>query len=588
MATLIPDLEDDVTVADAAELRFARHLQALPDDCLCWHRAPIGAGQRHPDFILLHPSRGLLILEVEDWTAGQLCDATALYVQLTADGTMRRFPNPVHQARVYAHTIMRVLEKDRQSSPSCGHGAVLANISRSELQRLAFANNLNPTRILCKEDLLDPQALQQRLWSLAPPQVSHSLSSGQIAHIRHALFPASRIKKVRRTERLTLDVQQEGVARRIGNGHRVVHGVAGSGKTLLLVQKSRELAQSCDKPVLVLCASTVLAGRLEEQIGDLQDRVIVRDFQGWCLDQLRQHHIDLPKNGDGFQGRLTRTVSQALATDKIPKHQYGAVLIDEGHDFEPEWLRIATQMPEPKANALLLLLDGTQAIHGKKHSRELSLAKAGVQARGRTTVLRVNYRSSTEILARAHAFAAEALQSEEEQLSEHVLPTAAPESNGRDGPVPQLRMFDSLAAEVDHIAAELRSLHRQGRAWRDMAVLYPARFIGEEVARQFRDLGLPFDWLQDAGQRLEHRQDSIKSMTLHASKGLEFGVVAIAGIGFMPYREDEAVEDARLLYVGMTRAAEHLLLTAHRPSEFAQRLIMLSAARPDGSQQRFG
>lgn len=587
MATLIPDLEDDATAADAAALHFARHLQALPDnDCLCWRQASIGAGHRHPDFILLYPSRGLLVLEVADWTAEQLLNVTALHVQLATDGTMRRLPNPVHQAHVYARAIMRVLEKERRSSLSCGHGAVLMNISRRELQQAGFADNLS-TRILCKDDLsLDPQALQQRLWSLAPSHASHSLSSEQIAHLRHTLFPASRIKQAGRTERLTLDMQQEGVARLIGNGHRVVHGVAGSGKTLLLVQKSRELAHSCDRPVLVLCISTALAGRLEEQIGDLQGRIIVRDFQGWCLDQLRQHHIDLPGNGDGFQGRLTRALSQALATGKIPKYQYGAVLIDEGHDFEPEWLRIVTQMPEPQANALLLLLDGTQAIHGKKHSREFSLARAGIQARGRTAVLRVNYRSSTEILTRAQAFA-EALQSEDE-ISEHALPTAVAVSAGRNGPAPQLRMFDSLAAEVSHIASELRSLHRQGQAWRDMAVLYPARFIGEEVARQFRDLGLPLDWLQAAGQRLDHRRDSIKAMTLHTSKGLEFGVVAIAGIGFMPYREDEAMEDARLLYVGMTRAAEHLLLTAHRPSEFAQRLMSLSTEPPGRLQQRFG
>jgi superfamily I DNA/RNA helicase len=59
---------------------------------------------------------------------------------------------------------------------------------------------------------------------------------------------------------------------------------------------------------------------------------------------------------------------------------------------------------------------------------------------------------------------------------------------------------------------------------------------------------------------------------LHSSKGLEFPIVAIAGLGFMPYKEEEAADDARLLYVAMTRATEHLLMTASKNSVFVQRL----------------
>jgi ATP-dependent exoDNAse (exonuclease V) beta subunit len=42
----------------------------------------------------------------------------------------------------------------------------------------------------------------------------------------------------------------------------------------------------------------------------------------------------------------------------------------------------------------------------------------------------------------------------------------------------------------------------------------------------------------------------------------------------MPYKEEEVVSDARLLYVGMTRATEHLLMTGSKRSVFVQRLSM--------------
>jgi superfamily I DNA/RNA helicase len=70
----------------------------------------------------------------------------------------------------------------------------------------------------------------------------------------------------------------------------------------------------------------------------------------------------------------------------------------------------------------------------------------------------------------------------------------------------------------------------------------------------------------------------VKVMTIHSSKGLEFPIVAIAGIGFMPTKIDKTEDEARLLYVGMTRATEHLLMTASRDSAFVQRLADLEAA----------
>ena len=83
------------------------------------------------------------------------------------------------------------------------------------------------------------------------------------------------------------------------------------------------------------------------------------------------------------------------------------------------------------------------------------------------------------------------------------------------------------------------------------------------------------EWLSHT--RFHPDADSIKLMTLHNSKGLEFAIVAIAGLGFMPYQDDEVMEDTRLLYIVMTRAMERLILTAHRSSDFVKQLDQLPA-----------
>ncbi len=61
---------------------------------------------------------------------------------------------------------------------------------------------------------------------------------------------------------------------------------------------------------------------------------------------------------------------------------------------------------------------------------------------------------------------------------------------------------------------------------------------------------------------------SIKLMTMHSSKGLEFPVVFIPGVSFMPHEYNTPEEEARLLYVAMTRAIEQLIMTCDRASHF--------------------
>jgi superfamily I DNA/RNA helicase len=64
--------------------------------------------------------------------------------------------------------------------------------------------------------------------------------------------------------------------------------------------------------------------------------------------------------------------------------------------------------------------------------------------------------------------------------------------------------------------------------------------------------------------------DSVKVMTLHASKGLEFPVVALVGIGHMPTPGHDERDEARLFYVGATRSTQRLVIGAGGAGKFAK------------------
>ncbi|MDQ0012857.1 hypothetical protein J2W23_001236 [Variovorax boronicumulans] len=90
----------------------------------------------------------------------------------------------------------------------------------------------------------------------------------------------------------------------------------------------------------------------------------------------------------------------------IPSGQYLAVLVDEGHDFAPEWLKLVTQMVDPTTNSLLLLYDDAQSIYDKRRGKPFSFKSVGVPAQGRTTILKINYRNTRQILQTASAMPA--------------------------------------------------------------------------------------------------------------------------------------------------------------------------------------
>ena len=372
-----------------------------------------------------------------------------------------------------------------------------------------------------------------------------------------------------------MDMQQELLARSLGEGHRVIHGVAGSGKTLILGYRCLYLAKLLNKPILVLCYNITLAARLRELMLErgVNDKVHIYHFHDWCGEQLRTYNVDRPQAGDGYFDRMVESVINAAEKGAIPKGQYGAVMIDEGHDFEPEWLKLVVSMVDEDTNSLLLLYDDAQSIYSKKNQLDFSLSSVGVQARGRTTVLRLNYRNTDEILNFAYRFASRYL-SHGEKDEDHV-PLIEPETAGRHGPPPVVKVFDRYESEAGYIARIFHRMHDEQQVpWSEMCVTYRSNWMGEKLNTIFAREGVPCQWLgnQKAKKHFKPGEDSIKLMTMHSSKGLEFPVVAVSGVGYMPAKGAEPVSEAKLLYVAMTRSTEKLLITSHKETAIIAQL----------------
>ena len=614
MPSLIPSLNSCVARMTSGEKRFAVRLeQKLDDDYLIWYDVPIGKKQLHPDFIVLHPLRGLLVLEVKDWKIDTIVNVTRANWTIADRNTNehKQVKNPLEQARNYLLHAVKLLERDvdlvhaiaSNHAGKCivpyGYGVVFTNITRTVFDKQGLGDAIASNLVICKDEMLesvDSGDFQQRLWDMFPYHFDRTLSPHQVNRIRWHIFPdiaiqPSLLPEPEEDEVITpvaiapdlikiMDLQQEKLARSLRGGHRVIHGVAGSGKTLILVYRCQFLAEKSDKPILVLCYNISLASKLRQMLrekGIAETKVSVQHFHSWCAEMLRLYQVPLPDRtryqGGEFFEQLVNQVVLGVEQEKIPKGKYGAVLLDEGHDFQPTWFHLLVQMVDPETKSLLVLYDDAQSIYEKRERGKFSFASVGINARGRTTVLKLNYRNTEEILFFAYEFAKNIMQPTED--SEEDSPVLIkPQSVGRHGAKPTFTRLSSFSAETKHICDRIGEYRDRGIAWNDIAIIYRSDFMGRSLSRALKDVGIPVEWLnEDSNSKRYHPEArSVKLLTMHSSKGLEFPVVFIAGVGFMPNQSQAIADEARLLYVAMTRATEYLELSCDRASAFVRRL----------------
>lgn len=624
MAEMIPPLNaQTLSRMTAGEKRFAQRLLAfLEDDYLVWYDIPLGNKRRYPDFIILHPSRGLLFLEVKDWKRSTLKKINPSEVTLLVDSGLKKVQHPLEQAREYACCTISKIQQDPLLCHNdgkykgkliipWGYGGIFTNISRKQIEKAIPEDrreNLLPDHLMIYQDeMLEDTAaeiFQEQLWGMFHYRFGKTLTQPEIDRVRWHLFPeiriddntpkdepsvsdknaSSLITETFRDVVKVMDIQQEKLARGLGKGHRVIHGVAGSGKTMILGYRCQYFAEETDKPILVLCFNITLAAKIKAFIAakGIGEQVQVYHFHGWCGQQLKTYHVDVKQPCKDYFERQVETVIDAVDKDLIPKAQYGAVLIDEGHDFAAEWLRLAVQMVDTEKESFLLLYDDAQSIYDNRSGFDFSLSSVGVKARGRTTILRLNYRNTHEILSFAYSFAAHYLDIQ--NVDDDHIPIIKPKAAGSYGACPVICKLKTIGEEISYIMRCLTTWHKKGVAWRDMAVLYCNHWQGDHLASRLKTEQIPHLLMNSKKQKNAYNpaNDVVTFSAIPSSKGLEFSRVIIMGIGSLKDDEKHKQNSARLLYVGMTRAQECLLITSSSDNEYTLKLMKIFSALQNG------
>lgn len=253
-------------------------------------------------------------------------------------------------------------------------------------------------------------------------------------------------------------------------------------------------------------------------------------------------------------------VVEALDAEGEPP--YAHVIADEVQDFGPAELRLLRALVAEGPNDVFLAGDSNQRIY-KPH---MPFAKAGLEIRGRTATLCLNYRTTEQIRRAADRIIGGVTAGSGED--------AAPSAPSLlSGPEPEFRMLAGVNDEITHVANWLKQLVSNGYRPGEIAVFARTNgLISDRVQRAVAAANLK---AVDLGDDPAESVSGVLIGTMHRSKGLQFRAVAVMGVehGVVPLESvmgrqaDEAArlafheKERGLLYVACSRARERMLVT---------------------------
>ncbi|EPH6230840.1 3'-5' exonuclease [Escherichia coli] len=575
----------------AGEKRVASRLEAfMSNECLVWYDIPVGRKNRHPDFVIIDPENGLVFLEVKDWTVHTLHQVNHEQVILETNGILKSEINPLVQVRRYACDTVNALPADSRLRQNDGqykgrlnlawaYGVVFTRITRQQLKALAGNDENAVERIfpsaqtICQDDMTQsvlPDIFRQKIAGMFTMGFRTRVTPQVRDILRAHLFPEMTVRQ--HSQIKIMDIQQEILARNIGDGHRVIHGVAGSGKTMILLFRCLYLAETTSGKILVLCYNITLASYLRECIESrgLKSRVTVFHFHSWCASMIKRHGIQVTAGGKDYPEKCFSALEDAVNSGTITDTGYDAVLVDEGHDFESRWLALIARLFDNASRSLLLMYDDAQSIYRRERALNFSLASVGIQAQGRTSVLPVNYRNTKRILHFAYAFSREYF----EKHQNREIPFVQPQAGGEEGTEPEILRCASESDEAVQVVGWLEKRYTLCGHWSDMAVLCPAEFSVKHLKEVMTQRGIPYATCFDSEgkKKYSRRKDVVHLLTYQSSKGLEFPYVAVINASFVHSGAADESEVIPALYVAFTRATRELLVTCYRENSISRHL----------------
>ena len=350
-----------------------------------------------PDFVLLHPKKGIAIFEVKDWDLAALeyrfvAKPGGAPVLMGHDGN-KHFSltreNPVERVRAYKEEIFGLycprLER------KVGFGVITAGIVFPFAKTEDVLDLLSPARTFYQQtapanvdlypvvggDALDRGDVDS-IFPRAPRQ-DPRMSADLARDLRHWLIEPDVAAEQRIPLTYELSKQQLALINgRTASGFRRIRGAAGAGKSIVLAARAAKLAGE-GKSILIATFNITLINYLLDfavrfaNTGRVRDQLVALNFHHWCkrvalqTGNISEYYAlwqeETPTDHESILAETLASATKGWLNDLRDEEKFDAILVDEGQDFRLEWWN--TLRAALKTNGeMVLVADRSQDIYG--------------------------------------------------------------------------------------------------------------------------------------------------------------------------------------------------------------------------------
>ncbi len=482
------------------------------------------------DFVVAHPRNGMLIIEVKGGGI-EYNPETERWFSIDRYGCRHNIKNPVAQARASKHELLRKLKKNKVWHGRyirARHGVILPD-------SLPPSSDLGadmPKGIFCFADRFEHGLsgwIQERLGvTESYASKEDPLGEDGILILEKLLAKPFRLRtslaaSFREDARVQdyLTTQQYHILSALDSLPRAaIAGAAGTGKTILAVEKARRCADA-GMHTLFVCYNKPLAKVIAGMLTGVPVQVMT--FHGLCVWMAQQAGLDIPKGESPEQ--LFDDIYPSLLADSAELRRdirFDAIIVDEGQDFMSHWWAaiddLLASVPE---SSLYVFFDSNQRVYGSVPTLPIDAALLPIR-------LTRNLRNTKAIHATASVFY-------------EGFPV---EAVGPQGTEPEWVVVDRMkisSAIAEKVTEYVR--HRKVPP-ESIAVLVPNQRVLDELI----DDGCLGGYPVSAAGNLRNNSALIVD-TIRRFKGLESSMVVLVAI---------EVLTEELAYVALSRARSHL------------------------------
>ena len=339
MANLIPKIIPNTS--PEAEKKLHEAFSLLGDEwtvlhSVTWQSKRNGReGDGESDFLLVHKDCGILVIEVKGGIVIDIVDGQ--WRSTSRHGAINPIKNPYNQATDSKHALLKYLldQGIPKHSISINHAVAFPDCTVDQTLGPAATQKITWDR----RDLPNIEAAIKE--TLQHWRAQASISNAELKRIIHLLAPTLTVRRrmvdevadINKSLISLTDEQIKGFARLRSQREVLVLGGAGTGKTILAVERARKLQEDGFK-VLFTCYNELLCRRIRQE---LSQEIDVLTYHSLCLREIgkARMHVPYTKDQTWWNKTAPQDLIEAAATNKTT---YDAIIIDEGQDFSHEWI----------------------------------------------------------------------------------------------------------------------------------------------------------------------------------------------------------------------------------------------------------